>query len=270
LIYQSSTYSPKFFQVLRSARYTIMSWVSGTQADMQALLNVTAESLAGHCGLTADRQENSFALERQLALLQRNPSHMSINSEFSAKYLPALADAYNAQDAPFTIPMRMLNTIAYLPYFARFLSTSTGPSMCATQAHRIATGTSDPMDPSHIVEICQFLSTLLALQGVSAVSEEDLKVLLPKLRQWNRTYQKQQITRCLRQLEGDRETTAMAHGLKVHCGRSLYECGFEHCGKTEPSKLLQCARCKTAVYCNRDHQKKAWPLHKPTCFTSVF
>jgi hypothetical protein len=131
--------------------------------------------------------------------------------------------------------------------------------MCATQAHRIATGTSDSTDPSHIVEICQFLSTLLALQGVSAVSEEDLKVLLPKLRQWNRTYQKQQITRCLRQLEGDRsvtrfvakqscnmihtrETTAMAHGLKEHCERSLNECGFESCEETGTAKLFQCAR----------------------------
>ncbi|KAJ8583035.1 hypothetical protein M405DRAFT_775865 [Rhizopogon salebrosus TDB-379] len=247
-----------------------MSWVPATHPAIQALLNVTAESLAGYCGLTGDRQENSLALERQLALLQRNPSHMTINSEFSAKYLPALVDAYNAQDAPFTVPMRMLNTIAYLPYFARFLSTSAGPSMCATQAHRIVTGTSNSTDPSHIVEICQFLSTLLALQGVSAVSEEDLKVLLPKLRQWNRTYQKQQITRCLRQLEGDRETTAMAHGLKEHCERSLNECGFESCGETGTAKLFQCARCKTAVYCNRDHQKKAWPLHKPTCFTSVF
>ncbi|OAX40319.1 hypothetical protein K503DRAFT_626483 [Rhizopogon vinicolor AM-OR11-026] len=243
-----------------------MSWVSGTQA----LLNVTADSLAEYCGLTGDQQQNPLSLERQLALLQRNPSHVVINSEFAAKYLPTLVDAYNAQDAAFSVPMRMLNTIGYLPYFARFLSTPAGSSMCATQAHRMVTASSDSVDPTCIVEECQFLSTLLALQGTNAVSDEDRQALLPKLRQWNRTYQKQQITRCLRQLEGDSETTAIARGLKKHVECSLNECGFEDCANTGTSKLLQCARCKTAVYCNRDHQKKAWSLHKTTCFPTVF
>ncbi|OJA18329.1 hypothetical protein AZE42_02798 [Rhizopogon vesiculosus] len=214
-----------------------MSWVSGTQADIQALLNVTADSLAEYCGLTGDQQENPLSLERQLALLQRNPSHIVINSEFAAKYLPTLVDAYNAQDAAFSVPMRMLNTIGYL-----FLSTSAGSSMCATQAHRMATTSSNSVDPTCIVEECQFLSTLLALQGTHAVSDEDRQALLPKLRQWNRSYQKQQITRCLRQLEGDSETTAIARGLKKHVERSLNECGFEDCANTGTSKLLQCAR----------------------------
>lgn len=247
-----------------------MSWVSGTQADMQALLNVTADSLAEHCGLTGDQQENSVFLERQLGLLQRNPSQSVINSEFCAKYLPALVDAYNAQDTPFNVPMRMLNVLAYLPYFSRFLLTTAGSSICKTQARRMTTASSDPADPVCIVEMCQFLSTLLALQGMNSVSEEDKQVLLPKLRQWNRRYLKQQITRCLKQLEGDPETTVMALGLKRHCEKSLNECGFEGCGKSGTSKLLQCSRCKTAVYCDRDHQKKSWPSHKTTCFQAIF
>lgn len=84
------------------------------QAGLQGLLNVTADSLAEYCGLTGDQQENSVFLERQLGLLQRNPSPSAINSEFCAKYLPALMDAYDAQDVAFSIPMRMLNIIAYL------------------------------------------------------------------------------------------------------------------------------------------------------------
>ncbi|KAG1735904.1 uncharacterized protein EDB91DRAFT_543782 [Suillus paluster] len=247
-----------------------MSWVSGTQADLQALLNVTADSLAEHCGLTGDQQENSLSLERQLGLLQRNPSQSIINSEFCAKYLPALVDAYNTQDTAFNVPMRMLNAVTHLPYFARFLLTTARSSICKAQAHRMVTMSLDPADPVFVVEMCQFLSTLLALQGTNSVSEEDKQVLLPKLRQWSRKYQKQQITRCLKQLEGDPETTLMADGLKQHCERSLNECGFEGCGKSGTSKLLQCSRCKTAVYCDRDHQKKSWPLHKPTCFQAVF
>lgn len=88
--------------------------MSSMQAGLQGLLNVTADSLAEYCGLTGDQQENSVFLERQLGLLQRNPSPSAINSEFCAKYLPALMDAYDAQDVAFSIPMRMLNIIAYL------------------------------------------------------------------------------------------------------------------------------------------------------------
>ncbi|KAG2057608.1 hypothetical protein BDR06DRAFT_187323 [Suillus hirtellus] len=152
----------------------------------------------------------------------------------------------------------------------------------------MATASSAPADPVHIVEMCQFLSTLLALQGTNSVSEEDKQALLPKLREWNRKYQKQQITRCLKQLEDDPETTMLADGLKQHCESSLNECSFDGCGKSGTSKLLQCSRCKTAVYasaytciscvcltmlyqqCDRDHQKKSWPSHKATCFPAVF
>ncbi|KAG1739044.1 hypothetical protein EDB19DRAFT_871674 [Suillus lakei] len=247
-----------------------MSWVSGTQTDLQGLLIVTADSLAEYCGLTGDQQENSVFLERQLGLLQRNPSQSAINSEFCAKYLPALVDAYNTQDTAFSIPMRMLNVVAYLPYFARFLLTTARSSVCKTQARRMASASSDPADPAYLVETCQFLSTLLALQGTDSVSEEDKQMLLQKLREWNRKYQRQQITRCLKQLEGDPETMVMANGLKQHCEKSLSECGFDGCGQSGASKLLQCSRCKTAVYCDRDHQKKSWPLHKATCFPAVF
>jgi len=37
-----------------------------SQADVQALLNVTADSLARYCGLTGDQHENSLYLERQV------------------------------------------------------------------------------------------------------------------------------------------------------------------------------------------------------------
>ncbi|KAG1812874.1 uncharacterized protein BJ212DRAFT_437622 [Suillus subaureus] len=238
-----------------------MSWVSDTQASLQGLLNVTADSLAEYCGLTGNQQENSVFLERQLGLLQRNPSQSVINSfylasvsEFCAKYLPTLVDAYNAQDAAFSVPMRMLNVVAYLPYFTRFLLTTAKTSIY----------------PTSLVEMCQFLSTLLALEGPNPISEEDKQALLPKLREWDRKYQRQQITRCLKQLEGDPETTLIADGLKQHCERSLNQCGFDGCGKSGTSKLLQCSRCKTAVYCDRDHQKKSWPFHKATCFPAAF
>lgn len=97
----------------------------------------------------------------------------------------------------------------------------------------------------------------------------------------------------------------MAEGLKLHCQKSLNECGFDGCENSGISKLLQCSRydrvlivsspgislcnrCKTAFYastctstscvsltllcpqCDRDHQKISWPFHKATCFPAVF
>lgn len=51
-----------------------MSWMSGTQAGMQGLLNVTADSLAEYCGLTGDHQANSVFLESQVRILLVTPS----------------------------------------------------------------------------------------------------------------------------------------------------------------------------------------------------
>merc|ERR1719473_389167 len=40
----------------------------------------------------------------------------------------------------------------------------------------------------------------------------------------------------------------------------------EACGKNDPrAKLLACARCKTALYCNRKCQKKHFKTHKLVC-----
>lgn len=56
---------------------------SVSQADLQALLNVTADSLAEYCGLTGDRQENALVLERQV--------HISIlNQQLSSHLYPSL------------------------------------------------------------------------------------------------------------------------------------------------------------------------------------
>ena len=38
-------------------------------------------------------------------------------------------------------------------------------------------------------------------------------------------------------------------------------CG--HCGK--PATATRCSRCKKAYYCDADHQRAAWPLHKYVC-----
>eukprot|EP00051_Salpingoeca_urceolata_P033154 m.19220 g.19220 ORF g.19220 m.19220 type:complete len:631 (+) comp5898_c0_seq1:395-2287(+) len=39
-----------------------------------------------------------------------------------------------------------------------------------------------------------------------------------------------------------------------------------HCG-TQREELKRCARCKTAMYCDRECQRAAWPAHKSICQT---
>jgi hypothetical protein len=56
------------------------------------------------------------------------------------------------------------------------------------QAKRIVQSASDMVDVDTIAETCQFFSTLLVLQGVSGVDEEDKTALLPKLRLWKQLY----------------------------------------------------------------------------------
>ncbi|XP_066936328.1 egl nine homolog 1-like [Clytia hemisphaerica] len=42
----------------------------------------------------------------------------------------------------------------------------------------------------------------------------------------------------------------------------------EYCGSAE-NKLFRCARCKLVYYCNRNHQKLHWQLHKPECSITI-
>jgi ribosomal protein L40E len=43
----------------------------------------------------------------------------------------------------------------------------------------------------------------------------------------------------------------------------LLVCG--HCGARGPNRLRRCGRCKSAWYCNQEHQRAAWPAHKRQC-----
>lgn len=73
----------------------------------------------------------------------------------------------------------------------RFLSTPAAhsPSLASLYTSRVATYASALSAESHadsIAETCQFLATLLLVQGTSDVDEEDKKQLLPFVRQWVR------------------------------------------------------------------------------------
>eukprot|EP00986_Skeletonema_menzelii_P009825 scaffold4586_cov152-Skeletonema_menzelii.AAC.5 len=63
-------------------------------------------------------------------------------------------------------------------------------------------------------------------------------------------------------LEPNRYINCPQVGFRVTRDKGTWPCG--HCGKYE-SNLLQCSRCKSVHYCNRECQKKAWKTHKLEC-----
>jgi hypothetical protein len=76
------------------------------------------------------------------------------------------------------------------PYFIRFARTPAGQGLAVLQTKRTAEAAAyiGNMSADHVGEIGQFLATLLLLQGITDVDEGDKKTLIPKLKQWNRTF----------------------------------------------------------------------------------
>ena len=66
------------------------------------------------------------------------------------------------------------------------MRTSQGKGLAALQTKRTAQATSMTVD--EVGEICQFLSTLLILQGAADADDLDKATLVPKLNQWKRIY----------------------------------------------------------------------------------
>ncbi|KAG9313150.1 hypothetical protein JVU11DRAFT_6600 [Chiua virens] len=235
-----------------------------TLAEVQALLNVTARSLASHCGLENDAsdpdvrsEERRFAdLRRQIGLIQRWPRHqaVAVYSEFSAQYLPALVALYKTYTTPYNIPMMTINSISDLPYFVRLQRTPVASDMVVLQATRIADAADGPSDLDIIAEQCQFLSTLLVLQGTTSIPEDVKKKLVPKLNMWRRRYNGQFAAetagRCYEALRGARDMVEMSKLMKGTLEKPLNQCGAQGCchrTDSADSELKQCSRQVTSL-----------------------
>jgi hypothetical protein len=94
-----------------------------------------------------------------------------------------------------------------------------GRDIMQIQAHRIATDDALVSDPDAISESCQFLSTLLVLQGCSELAPEDKRALLSKFTRWTREYDGEFASvvseRCLDILKDDRYDLFSVHGVEA-------------------------------------------------------
>ncbi|KAJ7146029.1 hypothetical protein C8R44DRAFT_756403 [Mycena epipterygia] len=252
---------------------------------MDSLWNVTPESLVTWVGVIddgkGDRPESvrSLSLKSQLGIIQSKPppAQMKIYSEVAAKYLPALVDIFRQRPEVLGSATTLMNVISTTPYFIRFLRTPAGEGLASLQAKRIANAVNEvgAMSVDDVGEILQFCSSILLLQGVQDVDEEDKAILRKHLPDWERKYRgrlaSETAGRCLALLNDDPKMRQMMQGVKDMLQSKLDKCGG--CTRrVQPngSDLLQCGRCKSAVYCGVAHQKAAWAGHKATCFAAAF
>ncbi|KAL0955721.1 hypothetical protein HGRIS_001939 [Hohenbuehelia grisea] len=179
---------------------------------------------------------------------------------------------------PINPPMTLLNVISYTSYFIRFLKTPEGYDITTLQAHRTAQEAEymSMLNATEVGEAGQFLSTLLLLQGAAAVADEDRNILIPKLRQWQRSFNglaSDVSERCLAILTDDPNMRSMMSSVKSMIERKLVQCNGPGCSlrlRSTGADLLQCARCKSVVYCGPEHQRVDWPTHKAVCFPTTY
>ncbi|KAG7449831.1 uncharacterized protein BT62DRAFT_928574 [Guyanagaster necrorhizus] len=128
-----------------------------------------------------------------------------------------------------------------------------------------------------IAEVCQFLATLLVLEGTEKITEDEKKslktMLSGRLRGMPPVFASETCERCLNLLSPDEESRFMANSVEGMLEKALRQCGGAGCDRetqSDGSALMQCGRCKCAVYCGTQHQKQAWSMHKSICFLSSF
>ncbi|KAK0486316.1 hypothetical protein IW261DRAFT_1454884 [Armillaria novae-zelandiae] len=238
-------------------------------------MNVSAESLAECCGVAANGKDSApDILKIQLGVVQSWPQTEQ-KKIYHCKTYAFPRGKFRNSDVPWDSAAVMLNVISFTPYFVRFLKTEAG------QAKRMV-ASKDSFNPSTqslqiIAEVCQFMATLLVLEGTEQITADEQKSLEAMLAAWLRgmpsVFAKETCERCLSLLSSDQESRFMANSVKGMLEKALRQCGGAGCDletKHDGSALMQCGRCKCAVYCGTEHQKQAWSMHKSTCFASSF
>ncbi|EIW75128.1 hypothetical protein CONPUDRAFT_147299 [Coniophora puteana RWD-64-598 SS2] len=258
-----------------------------SDAEIQAVLHVTPDSLAEYSGIIDVPDNNqtdevkAMFLDRQIAILQRQQHTESekLYCAFAAKYLPEAVAAFKAQLEAYCPPMVVINVVTTTPYFIRFSRLPGGRDLAAIMASKVA---AIPLDRTDIQEdiaaaIGQFLATLLAVQGVESVSGEDREKVLKLFRKWSNkfsgSFAEETLGRCIDGFEGESIMQQMMAGMREMLSKPVEECGAPRCEKRHDpgtTNLMQCGKCKTAVYCSPQHQKLAWKKHKQLCYPTAF
>jgi hypothetical protein len=257
-------------------------------AVVRDVMGITPDKIASIAGLVEDGNPE-LTLETRLDAIKQilgpvqslsRPEQEVFLGELAAKYLPAMKAKFDEIDVIITPAVMVMNISSAFPYFVRFAKLPQNASITPTHAHRLAhapAAFARPANEDDVATACQFLSTLLAIQGADGVPDADKGALVGKLRQWKRTFAgrfaEETITRCLDYLSGNMEMVAMTMMLGMMIAAPLEKCNFPGCKKKRQGNeggYVSCEKCKTAAYCSPLHKSRDQAAHNPKCFEVTY
>jgi MYND finger len=117
--------------------------------------------------------------------------------------------------------------------------------------------------------LLQFVSTMLLYRAEIESLHPRINELIPKLREWNRTFEnspartiKHASERMVDQIQG-MDPTMIAIMRRMQ--ETTLVCGVANCRVRGLEGLTVCNGCKIQRYCGREHQKADWKYHKHIC-----
>lgn len=234
-------------------------------------------------------------MNNQIGVLQRVPtsSQNQMVAQMASQYINALIE-YQTSDDPilndptssqyyFSTAMYLLNFMTMNPDICKRIVAN--PTLVNDTIEKVLapdfvdnmkgverTGT--PSIPGATFDddfgsLLQFLSTILLYKDEMATVHPRLNELVPKLKEWKRTYKNSRtktISNAAERLIGQIEDTepGMYRMIRGMQEQSLC-CGVASCGVKGLDQLTLCASCRIQRYCGRDHQKADWRYHKHIC-----
>ncbi|TRM69283.1 hypothetical protein BD626DRAFT_473559 [Schizophyllum amplum] len=223
-------------------------------------------------------EHRGVIINGQILIFRTMPqrAQMIIHCEYAAKYLPQTIQRWRNNSSVMSVAPLILSEIQWCPYFLHAMFRACNQDLAAMQVKRTldAAEAIEGMKQDELDRILEFLATLLLVQDRKDIPESDLSVLLTKLKIWQRRYpddlEQNLAKRCSVLIT--RPPALTIDWLPSWRHRVLK--GVELCAEVrciqsvagDGGPLLRCSRCKSTVYCCREHQKAHWPTHKAYCF----
>ncbi|KAL1691876.1 hypothetical protein GGG16DRAFT_52814 [Schizophyllum commune] len=199
-----------------------------------------------------------------------------LHCRFAAEYLPRAVEKWRNSEDVLCPPVMLLSEIDWCPYVLRFLLLKDNQDLVVTQFNRTlqAADAIDGMEMEELDRVMHVLCTLLLVQGRLGISEADAEAFTPRLRAWERRYpddlNRNTAERCFVLLTRPFATRIYyIPDLRAEKMKGVETCANSKCYQSvtvDEKPLLRCKKCKSAMYCCREHQKAHWPAHKSRCF----
>ncbi|KAF7361037.1 hypothetical protein MSAN_01134200 [Mycena sanguinolenta] len=224
-------------------------------------------------------------------------------ASFASRFLPALVERYNSVPHVISPYATMMRALLDSGYFAKFMRGPWGSNLYRLQAERLAevdvrgdtVNALDGMENAIVILVYLMVYSKHYHRNVMPPASETKTKLIPVLRSIQGIYARklekihippgkipsfdvrnmQAVFRNARdaelflldQLTIDKMLGAVGKMMPwVTCAG--YDTGCWVKGKQKGR--MSCGRCETQTYCSKEHQKLDWPVHKLSCFETVY